>query len=132
MQQPKVPLSLRHVALRVRDLDACERFYVGLLGMRVEWRPDADNLYLTNGSDNLALHRVEAVDRSPAQPLDHLGFVLSGHEHVDLWHAFLAAEGVRILALPRTHRDGARSFYCADPEGNAIQIICHPPLAGKL
>jgi hypothetical protein len=31
-------------------------------------------------------------------------------------------------ASPRTHRDGARSFYCADPEGTVVQVIFHPPL----
>ena len=33
-----------------------------------------------------------------------------------------------LLTEPRTHRDGARSFYLEDPEGNRIQIIHHPPL----
>jgi hypothetical protein len=30
---------------------------------------------------------------------------------------------------PRSHRDGARSFYCLDPAGNTVQMIFHPPLA---
>jgi hypothetical protein len=29
---------------------------------------------------------------------------------------------------PRTHRDGARSFYCYDPEGAVVQVIHHPPV----
>ena len=32
------------------------------MGMQVEWRPDPDNVYLTSGNDNLALHRVEKSD----------------------------------------------------------------------
>jgi catechol 2,3-dioxygenase-like lactoylglutathione lyase family enzyme len=48
----------RHLALKVRDLDAMKRFYVDLLGFSVDWEPDADNVYLTSGTDNLALHRV--------------------------------------------------------------------------
>jgi hypothetical protein len=35
-----------------------------------------------------------------------------------------------MLAEPRTHRDGARSFYCQDPDGNAVQILYHPPISG--
>ena len=50
--------GMHHVALHVIDLEACENFYVSLLGMQVEWRPDADSVYLCSGSDNLALHRV--------------------------------------------------------------------------
>lgn len=122
---------MRHVALNVTDIGACERFYVDLLGMTVEWRPDGDNVYLTSGNDNLALHRV--ADSNPAetgQRLDHLGFFIADEAQVDAWYAYLKAENVVIKAAPRTHRDGARSFYCADPEGTVIQIIYHPPIAG--
>jgi len=51
-------LRLQHVALRVTDLRACERFYCEMLGLRVVWRPDEHNVYLTNGGDNLALHQT--------------------------------------------------------------------------
>lgn len=133
MKRPDPTLSLRHVALQVRDLEACERFYAGLLGMRVEWRPDADNVYLTGGSDNLALHRVTAAHaEEPEQRLDHIGFLLRDIAQVDVWHEFLKDSGVPIAQPPRTHRDGARSFYCRDPDGNRVQIIFHPPLAASL
>lgn len=128
MKRPGALGRLWHVALQVRELDACERFYTELLGMRVEWRPDSDNVYLTGGHDNLALHRASDVGGN-AQRLDHIGFVLDAPAAVDSWHAFLSAHGVTILKPPKTHRDGARSFYCADPAGNIVQLIYHPPLA---
>lgn len=122
--------GLRHVALNIVDLDAAEHFYVKLLGMEVEWRPDPDNVYLTSGNDNLALHRVP--DRgSFAQALDHIGFILESPEAVDEWYEFLLGHDVRMKTAPRTHRDGARSFYCLDPDGNTVQMIHHPPLAGR-
>lgn len=131
MQRPEATLGLRHVALQVRELEACERFYVDLLGMQVEWRPDPDNVYLSGGSDNLALHRIGGEHaEAPAQRLDHIGFMLREIGQVDDWYGFLTANGVRIAKAPRTHRDGARSFYCYDPDGNLVQIIYHPPLAG--
>ncbi len=131
MQRPAATAGLRHVALYVRDLAAAEHFYVDLLGMQVEWRPDPDNVYLSSGCDNLALHRAAAdFDPDCAQRLDHIGFILRSEDEVDRWHDFLAAEGVTIKAAPRTHRDGARSFYCADPEGVIVQMIYHPPIAG--
>jgi catechol 2,3-dioxygenase-like lactoylglutathione lyase family enzyme len=129
--RPASPPSLRHLALNVQQLDACERFYVELLGMTVEWRPDTDNVYLTGGRDNLALHRT-AVPRSGQQSLDHIGFVLDNMEAVDQWYNFLRGRGVKITAAPKTHRDGARSFYVRDPDGNTVQLIYHPPLAGVL
>lgn len=133
VKRPAATAGLRHVALFVRDLEACERFYTELLGMRVEWRPDADNVYLTSGHDNLALHRAPP-DFSPgaAQRLDHLGFLLDEIGDVDKWHAFLKSKNVVIMKEPKTHRDGARSFYCRDPDANSIQMIYHPPLAKKI
>jgi catechol 2,3-dioxygenase-like lactoylglutathione lyase family enzyme len=126
--------GLRHLALNARDLEAMKRFYVDLLGYNVEWEPDPDNVYLTSGRDNLALHRAaaNATDAARgAQALDHLGVVVSRAEDVDQWAAFLDEHGVPIVARPKTHRDGARSCYVKDPDGNTVQIIHHPPISGK-
>ena len=46
-----------------------KRFYVDLLGFEVEWEPDADNVYLSSGIDNLALHR-SPLQRSAASAAD--------------------------------------------------------------
>lgn len=113
----------------MRDLAACERFYTEVLGLRVEWRPDADNVYLTGGCDNLALHRV--ADKGEGGALDHIGFVVDTPEAVDAWHERLTKAQVPVVQPPKTHRDGARSLYCRDPDGNVVQIIFHPPLAGR-
>lgn len=127
--RPKPTSGLRHVALFCSDLEAMEGFYVELMGMQVEWRPDPDNVYLSSGNDNLALHRgKEAYDG--AQRLDHIGYILDEPEQVDAWYEFLLAHGVGMRTKPKTHRDGARSFYCEDPDGNMVQIIYHPPLVG--
>src|SRR5262249_40012795 len=108
-------------------------FYKEILGMQVEWEPDADNVYLSFGDDNLAIHRMkEGFDWPLQQRLDHFGFCLKTSEAVDMWYTFLQNCEVPMKTAPRTHRDGARSFYCLDPEGNTIQIIYHPPIADKL
>jgi len=128
--RPSNTLGLRHLALTVKNFEACLLFYTDLLGMRIEWQPDADNVYLTTGMDNLALHRASAsFIKNPYQALDHLGFILKTPEEVDIWHDFFCENNIIIKAKPRTHRDGARSFYCEDPDGNMIQMIYHPPLA---
>ena len=129
--RPQATAGLRHIALFVERFDETVFFYTELLGMRIEWHPDADNIYLTSGNDNLALHRFHGGAREPAQQrLDHIGFVIDAIEQVDAWHDFLSANSVRIVKAPKTHRDGARSFYCLDPDGNVIQMIYHPPISG--
>jgi catechol 2,3-dioxygenase-like lactoylglutathione lyase family enzyme len=140
--------GLRHLALNARDLAAMKRFYVDLLGFAVEWEPDPDNIYLSSGLDNLALHRSrEAAGASPEAAgasaggvgasapkggvLDHLGLIVRSAGDVDQWAAFLESRGVTLDAKPRTHRDGARSCYFRDPDGNQVQIIHHPPISDK-
>jgi catechol 2,3-dioxygenase-like lactoylglutathione lyase family enzyme len=129
MQRPAPTAGMRHIALYVQDMDAAEHFYVGLLGMTIEWRPDADNVYLTSGNDNLALHRSTRVTDPGAQLLDHVGFILKTPGDVDDWYQFLKANAIEMKSEPRTHRDGARSFYCVGPQNVIVQMIYHPPIA---
>ena len=126
------PLAgLRHVALHARHFDATLAFYERIMGMRVEWRPDADNVYLTSGVDNLAIHRAAGAAASSGQQLDHIGFTVDRAADVDQWYSYLQSHGVAVRDAPRNHRDGARSFYCEDPEGITVQIIHHPPLSRR-
>jgi catechol 2,3-dioxygenase-like lactoylglutathione lyase family enzyme len=127
MQKPTPHRGMRHLALYCIKLTECTHFYEALLGMKIVWQPDDDNIYLSSGSDNLALHRAPA-DFNPAknQKLDHLGFFLSQPHEVDEWHDYLVANQVEIKAAPKNHRDGTRSFYCADPDGNVVQMIYYP------
>jgi catechol 2,3-dioxygenase-like lactoylglutathione lyase family enzyme len=123
--------GLRHLALNVRDMEQMRRFYVDALGFTVEWEPDGDNVYLTSGVDNLALHRGGGSAPPAGGALDHLGLIVREAGDVDRWAAYLENFGVSLDAQPRTHRDGARSCYFSDPDGNRVQIIHHPPISGK-
>ncbi|MEX1259168.1 MAG: VOC family protein [Gemmatimonadota bacterium] len=127
--RPARTAGLRHVALRVHAFDDCLRFYTDLMGMEVEWRPDEESVFLTSGNDNLALHKSSEPSAAERQRLDHLGFIIDRLGDVDRWHEYLRESGVPILKAPKTHRDGARSFFCEDPDGTMIQIIFHPPLS---
>ena len=71
-------IGLRHLALNVRRMEEMKRFYIDLLGFAIEWEPDPDNIYLSSGADNLALHRstrpstsltADAVVTSPSASL---------------------------------------------------------------
>jgi catechol-2,3-dioxygenase len=125
---PSFTRGLRHVALKCKDLGAMEHFYTDLLGYEVEWRPDPENVYLTNGADSLALH-VDAGANVDETRLDHVGILLAKEDDVELWAAHLEKEGATLVTKPKTHRDGCRSFYALDPEGTKIQFLWHPVLS---
>lgn len=128
MNKPKT-LGLHHVALFVEDLAACLHFYTELLDMKIEWQPDEDNIYLSSGNDNLALHRWQGSELNGAQKLDHIGFIMESADTVDAWYEYLLANNVIMKTQPKTHRDGARSFYCFDPAKTLVQFIHHPPIS---
>jgi len=131
MSRPPATGGMRHVALYALKFEACEHFYTELLGMAVEWRPDADSVYLCSGNDNLALHRATIPFAEEGQHLDHIGFIMRQMGDVDVWYDFLLENNVEMRTKPRTHRDGARSFYCFDPDGNTVQMIYHPPISDR-
>src|SRR6185503_11474337 len=123
---PMPLLGLRHLALRVKDPQASKRFYQDCFEMRVVWEPDPDNVYLSSGPDNLALHRDAAAGPGA---LDHLGFIVDAPEEVDRLAERFRAQGVTLAVEPRDHRDGSRSFYCLDPDGLRIQVLFEPTLS---
>lgn len=129
-REPPPPMAgLRHVALRVGAFDACLHFYTEILGMKVEWQPDRDTAFLTSGHDNLALHRASEPPDGNAERLDHMGFIVDAIDDVDRWYGYLSDRDVPIENPPKTHRDGARSFFCEDPAGTRIQVLYHPPIS---
>ena len=55
--------------------------------MEIDWEPDSNNIYLTNGHDNLALHYSEEVsNKNKTNTLDHFGIVVRQKSDVDLWY----------------------------------------------
>ncbi len=123
---------MRHVALRVRDLGRSKAFYRENFGMEVVWEPDPANVYLSSGSDNLALHATGG-ESAPAerQQLDHLGFVVDSIERVRELEGEFRARGVKIVQPFKVHRDGSASFYLADPDGIVIQMLYEPHISPR-
>ena len=125
-------LGFRHVAINVRNVRKSVDFYCSTLGMRVEWEPDSDNVYLTSGTDNLAIHKLtEGQAPSAVQSVHHIGFVVGAPEDVDRVASRIQSQGIQLAQPVKTHRDGARSFYFRDPDGILIQLLYHPPISDK-
>jgi len=132
--------GFRHLALRVTNLARSRTFYEQLLGMKVVWEPDADNVYFSSGTDNLALHQIakhELADYQPlkAQLLDHVGVILESPQAVDQMYRAVEPAidrlGGSIAKPPKQHRDGSYSFYFCDPDGNVIQALYEPTLSNQ-
>jgi len=96
--------------------------------MKVVWQPDLDNLYLSSGCDNLALHRGAGGDRK-GQSLNHLGFIVATISELESGYAFAEREKLDIVHPLRRHRDGSVSFYIRDPDGNVIQALYEPTIS---
>ncbi len=137
MTQP-LHRGLRHIALRVTNLKRSRIFYEQLLGMRVVWEPDSDNVYFSSGTDNLALHQISAgelpaYDPPKSQLLDHVGVILDSPQAVDRMYGEMTPKieslGGRIAKEPKQHRDGSYSFYFSDPDGNVVQALYEPTIS---
>ncbi len=130
-------LGMRHVALNVKNAQASKEFYCKVMKMEVEWEPDPKSVYVAtyhtdgNGNkkamDNIALHQADAPLHKPGS-LNHIGFFVPTMADVDEWHAHVVSCGAKIVKEIKTHRDGARSFYFEDIDGNIIQLLYHPPI----
>jgi catechol 2,3-dioxygenase-like lactoylglutathione lyase family enzyme len=120
--------GLRHLALRVADVERAREFYVRFFGMRVTWQPDPDNVYLSSGCDNLALHRGQRGDPQ-RQSLDHLGFIAGTVGEVEAAYTWARDHDLVIVKPLAHHRDGSVSFYLSDPDGNVIQVLYEPAIS---
>jgi catechol 2,3-dioxygenase-like lactoylglutathione lyase family enzyme len=125
--------GMRHVALKVRDAALSKEFYCKFFGMDVVWEPDPENIYLSSGCDNIAIHEVsdEFPQGAVERQLDHLGFVVETIGRVRELEQEFVAQGVKIVHPFKVHRDGSASFYCADPDGIVIQLLYEPTLSGQ-
>jgi catechol 2,3-dioxygenase-like lactoylglutathione lyase family enzyme len=123
--------GMRHIALKVKDIARSKSFYQGLLGMEVVWEPDPQNVYLSSGCDNIALHEVAPnfVSIAAEQHLDHFGFVIESIERVKELEQQFRSAGIKIVHPFKIHRDGSASFYCSDPDDIVIQMLYEPQLS---
>ena len=91
---------LDHVAIPVTDIAVAVDWYTKTFRCSIQYQ---DATWALLGFDNVSLALV-----IPEQHPAHIGFV--------------SPDAEKFGAL-KTHRDGTRSCYVADPAGNAVEIL---------
>jgi catechol 2,3-dioxygenase-like lactoylglutathione lyase family enzyme len=113
-----------HVALRVSDRDASERFYRTVL-TALEIEPDDEREALVRWEEFLLGSARE--DRPPTRHV-HLGFVAPSRAHVEgFWRAGVDA-GYADDGAPgeRTaYREDYYGAFLLDPDGNSVEAVHH-------
>lgn len=110
-------MGLRHLALRTRDLEATERFYTDVLGLRMAFRyPGMIFLESPGGADLLNFCRTRRSLDPRAGGLDHLGF------RVDRRRLAVVRERLRKAGVRITGRRGRWAVYFKDPNGYTVEV----------
>jgi catechol 2,3-dioxygenase-like lactoylglutathione lyase family enzyme len=132
--------AIDHVVLRVRDFDPMVRFYVDVLGAKLEKEQDDIGLYqLRAGTSLIDLVPVDsklgrmggAAPAAEGRNLDHVAFrVLPWDGEAILAH--LRSHGIEAEIKSRYGAEGdGPSIYLTDPEGNGLELK-GPPWAPVL
>jgi glyoxylase I family protein len=119
-------LELDHVVLRVRDQAASQRFYIDILGLRLDHVNEGARLVQLRAGRHLIdlLPLAPGETASPSARMDHV--CLSAHcEDLAALAAWLRRQGVTVEGDVVQRRgafgDGA-SLYIRDPDGYRIEL----------
>jgi catechol 2,3-dioxygenase-like lactoylglutathione lyase family enzyme len=129
-----VSASLTHLALHVRDIDACVAFYRDYCGLHpVHERDDGGRVvWLAEPGrerDLILVLLAGGPGRPQAQEdFSHLGFALASRDAVDEVAARAAQAGR--LAWPPRQEPYPVGYYCGvrDPEGQVVEFSYGQPL----
>ena len=126
-------LRVLETCLYASDLDAAERFYVGVLGLELHSRETDRHVFLRCANSMVLIFNPERTSTTPgfvggvavpahgATGPGHVAFSLADGELAE-WRERLGARGVAIEAEITWPR-GGRSIYVRDPAGNSVEIV---------
>ena len=104
-------MELDHVAVVAKDIGASVKWYVDEFGAVVLYQ-DETWAFLKLGQGKLALV-------TPSQHPPHVAVRVGA----DVLERKAEEAGLPV----DEHRDGTTGIYLADPNGNAVELICYPP-----
>jgi catechol 2,3-dioxygenase-like lactoylglutathione lyase family enzyme len=143
-------MTLHHVGLTVRDLEASVEFYCSVVGCRIRARSEAAGGEEVEMLTGVAGAEVAIADLdvpnggylellqyvSPPSPPLEQARPRPGHTHlafhtddVDTIYRRLMERGAKVTSPPVTLHDpgsewdGARAFYATDPDGRTVEFV---------
>ena len=125
------PKRLGHLVIRVRDLERSEKFYTGLLGLKVTHKRPGQMVFLSAGDDSsheLAPVPVGADSAGPDPTrvgLYHFAWEMESFEDLQQLYNEMHAKNVKIGGLG--DRGISLGVYLFDPDGNEIEAFCEMP-----
>ena len=102
--------------LRVGDIEASRRYYVGVLGFSPDW--DADGV-ISVSRDGKSIMLCEGAQGSPGT------WLWIGVEDADAFFAEFLAKGARIRSPPQNF-SWAYEFQVEDPDGHVLRFGAEP------
>lgn len=126
----RVGLSrINHIALKVRELSASDRFYREVLGMEKVGERPRMWFYRASGQEHdLALFELGAAGKLPSPHhtgMFHLGFAVSSAAALAALYQRCQEVGVPILGA--VEHAVMHTFYVQDPDGNTIELGVDAP-----
>ncbi|MCL2461849.1 MAG: VOC family protein [Defluviitaleaceae bacterium] len=125
-------ISLGAVGLFVSDMEKMIGFYRDAVGLPIEWDGGIfTGVTLPNGVSLNFFPRAE-FEKTSTVPLTYpnsangtfeMFFYVDSYSKVDELYDRLVSRGAVSVAPPGTAPWGQRSAFCADPDGNIIEIV---------
>jgi catechol-2,3-dioxygenase len=127
--------GLGEIALRVHDLDAMQRFYEQVIGLKVLRRFDQAVFFKLAGGFGGHTQVLALFDRSAQLGYSGLNAATTTVDHIafEIERADFDAELKRLQDLGLAVETGEhawvhwRSLYVDDPEGNTVELVCYDP-----
>jgi catechol 2,3-dioxygenase-like lactoylglutathione lyase family enzyme len=117
--------ALGHASIGVRDLQASEAFYSGVLGMPAQRIPEARKIcFQVSEREQLTVREVAPPADFRATGVDHIAFIV-GNTPTNLDDAARHLDEHRV-GYDRVIHEEHESLYCRDPDGHLIELYYWP------
>ena len=119
--------AVLETSLYVDDLEAAEKYYTEVLGMKTSQRVEGRHVFIRLEHSMLLLFRARETEVKSgdvpvhgARGAGHVAFRMQ-HSEIDTWRERLISKGVAIETEVRWP-NGGYSLYFRDPAGNSLEL----------